>query len=288
MNLDIATCQRLLPSFHDDAPLFEALKGRSLDARGVAWQDIDGTEPVLVRSPWDYTLDMPGFTAWFDRLDAAGALCMNPTRLMRWNIDKRYLLELEAAGHAIVPTRVLPAFEPAAMADIANAECWAAAIAKPVTGAGAEGLVVLDGNTTQSFDASGLAWGDDWPTAPTGACLIQPRLDSIQKGEWSLIYIGGQYSHAVLKLPKPGDIRVQEEHGATSHAAVPPKLVRAAADAIMADQPDAVFARVDGVDDPTLGFVLMELELIEPELFFRYHPPAIERMADEIAARLRA
>ncbi len=287
MTLRVATCRQLAPFFHDDAPLAPAFAAHGIEAVGLPWQDIDGGDPVLVRSVWDYTLDLPGFEAWFDRLDAAGALCINPTSLMRQNLDKRYLLDIEAQGHAIVPTHLMDAFDPARIASLADAEGWSQAVAKPVHGAGAEGLAVVsrDGQV-QDFDLSGNTWSDGWSARPTGVCLVQPMLESIRQGEWSLIYMGGEYSHAVLKTPAAGDIRVQEEHKATSAPAKPPGHVRAAADAIIQDQPEAVFARVDGVDDPALGFVLMELEMIEPELFFRYAPGSVERFVDTVRALL--
>lgn len=289
MTLRIATCRKLAPYFHDDAPLPDAFAARGIEAEGVAWQDIEGSDPVLVRSVWDYTLDIDGFLGWFDRLDAAGATCINPTDVMRRNLDKRYLLDIEAQGHAIIPTTIFDAFDQARVAALADSEGWAAAVAKPVHGAGAEGLVVVERDgAVHDFDLSGNTWSDGWSARPRGACLVQPKLESIRAGEWSLLYFGGVYSHAVLKRPAEGDIRVQEEHKATSAPATPPANVRKAADAIMRDQPDAVFARVDGVDDPGLGFVLMELEMIEPELFFRYHPASVDRFADAVCVALRA
>ncbi len=289
MTLRLATCQKLLPHFHDDAPLPAAFARRGIETAGAAWQDIDGSDPVAVRSVWDYTLDIPGFRAWLDRLDVAGAVCINPTSVMRANLDKRYLLDIEAQGHAIVPTIVLERFDPERIAALADAEGWGAAVAKPIHGAGAEGLAVVERTgVVHAFDLSGNTWSDGWSATPQGACLVQPKLESIRDGEWSLLYFGGVYSHAVLKRPAPGDIRVQEEHKATSAPAEPPAHVRKAADAIMRDQGDVVYARVDGVDDPDLGFVLMELEMIEPELFFRYHPAAIERYCDAVAAMLHA
>ncbi len=278
--LQLATCPALAPAFHDDQPLLDAFPRRGVPAAGRPWQDID-SGPVAIRSTWDYTLHVPAFRDWLDRLDRASAVVVNPTKTIRWNLDKRYLLELQDQGHPVVPSRVLASFDPAEVTRIADEEGWGAAVAKPIVGAGAEGLAVVEGGHAAGFDLSGNTWSEGWSDTPQGPCLVQPRLDSIRRGEWSLIYFEGQFSHAVLKRPKDGDIRVQEEHGATSEAATPPDHVRAAADAIMADQ-DAIVARVDGVDDPGLGFALMELELIEPELFFRYHPGSVERYVDAV------
>ncbi len=285
MPLRLATCPHLSPFFHDDEPLVAAFAARGVEAIGVPWQDVDGDDPVAIRSTWDYTLHVDAFRQWMDHLDRAGTPVVNPTRILRDNMDKRYLLRLQEQGHPIVPTRLLDRFDAASVANIAGDEGWDVAVAKPTIGAGAEGLVtVTSQGRAAGFDVSGNTWGT-FSATPDGPVLVQPRLESIQRGEWSLIYFGGEFSHAVLKRPKHGDIRVQEEHGATSAAATPPEHVRRAADAIMADQ-DATVARVDGVDDPS-GFLLMELELIEPELFFRYHPASVARYVDAVLGAIQ-
>ncbi len=267
--------------FHDDRGLVDAFADHGIEATPKDWKRIlpDGT-PVLIRTPWDYAQHATRFMAWLDALDEAGGAVVNPTGLMRWNLDKRYLLDLEVKGHTIVDTRAATSLQAATA--VATKAGWSDAIAKPVIGGGAEGLHRIQEGKLLPVAAEGNAWG---AAEATGRVLVQPYMPEIQNGEWSLFFFGGDFSHAVLKSPATGDFRVQEEHGGTTRPATPPGHVEAAARAIVADVREAVYARVDGLD--VRGrFRLMELELIEPELYFRYAPNAIDRFAEAVASRL--
>lgn len=283
MRLLLATGHGGAGLFHDDQHLPAAFSKHGIDARPQDWKSIAPDEtPVLIRTPWDYAQHADRFAAWFDDLDAAGTLVLNPTSVLRWNMDKRYLLELEEAGHAIVPTRIAPRLEDAR--DVAALAGWSDTVVKPVVGGGAEGLHRLRHGQLQPLAATGNPWG---AANASGACLVQPFLPEIEAGEWSLFFFGGTYSHAILKRPAAGDIRVQEEHGGRTIQAKPTDAMLVAAAAIAAEVPDAVYARVDGVvvDDE---FLLMELELIEPELYFRHTTGGEDRFAAAIATVLRA
>jgi hypothetical protein len=113
-------------------------------------------------------------------------------------------------------------------------------------------------------------------------------MDEIRhEGEWSLMFFGGKFSHAVLKTPLPGDFRVQSDFGGKSRSAEPPAFVlECAVRAVQAVTP-TLYARVDGVVNQA-QFRIMELELIEPALFLSSHPAAPERFADAIANALRS
>ncbi len=288
-SLHLATCPDLRHGFHDDLPLVPALAAHGIHAHFTPWQEIDPAdpEPVLVRSPWDYTLHRERFGAWLDALVASGTPCLNPARLMRWNLDKRYLLELEARGHRIVPTRLMEAFDAAGAQAISAEAGWERAIAKPIVGAGASGLVRISADGVQPFSAEGNTWAPDTDAFPVGPCFVQPEIPAIHsEGEWSLFFFGGKFSHAVRKLPAAGDIRVQEEHGGRTVSDVPPAATRQAAEGMLKDLPEpSVYARVDGVHHDG-AFCLMELELIEPEMFLRHEPRAAARFADVVAKRL--
>jgi len=268
--------------FHDDAGLPAAFAAHGVEATPRDWKRIgpDGT-PVLIRTPWDYAQHVPRFLAWLAELDGAGTPVVNPTDVLRWNLDKRYLLDLEVNGHAIVPTRAVRSLDQAVEA--AGRAGWTDAVAKPVTGGGAEGLHRIRDGRLEPIAAIGNPWG---AAGATGRVLVQPFLSQVQEGEWSLFFFGGAYSHAVRKMPASGDFRVQEEHGGTTRAAVPPASVVEAASAIVADVPEAVYARVDGVEVEGRSR-LMELELIEPELYLRHAPDAVDRFAAAVARTLQ-
>jgi glutathione synthase/RimK-type ligase-like ATP-grasp enzyme len=121
------------------------------------------------------------------------------------------------------------------------------------------------------------------------AYLVQPYLSEIETdGEWSLMFFGGEYSHSVRKLPKAGDFRVQSGHGGRSEPMVPSQLILDAAHrAVNLGVPTSMYARVDGVVHDG-QFLVMELEVIEPELFFRADPQAAGRFADRLLAYVKA
>ena len=114
--------------------------------------------------------------------------------------------------------------------------------------------------------------------------MVQPYVESIESdGELSLLFYGGEYSHAVRKLPARGDFRVQIDRGGTASRMEPPAAVIADARRALSVVPGQVaYARVDGcmIDG---RFTLMELEVLEPGLFMRFDPHAAERFAKVIA-----
>jgi glutathione synthase/RimK-type ligase-like ATP-grasp enzyme len=122
--------------------------------------------------------------------------------------------------------------------------------------------------------------------------MVQPFLPEIQEGEWSLVFLGGEYSHAVVKRPADGDFRVQHDFGGTVERREPEgsliedarNVLRAAAKATKTAIGDILYARVDGIVRDG-GLLLMELEVIEPVLFFSHAPGAAARMAELIVAR---
>jgi hypothetical protein len=201
---------------------------------------------------------------------AAMTLLWNPLEVIRWNIRKTYLLELAARGVRIVPTRFGHGAELEELRALGGQH-----VLKPVVGANADDTFVLDGARSASQLVTRFA-NREW--------MLQPFVSSIRTGgEHSLFYFGNRYSHAVVKQPKPGDFRVQEEHGARISREDPAADLRAAADAVMAAAGKPLLqARVDLVRLDDGAAALMELELIEPSLYFREDAGAAERFADAL------
>lgn len=236
---------------------------------------------VVVRSTWDYWDHVDAFAAWLDRLGTLPRVANDPA-LMRWNLDKRYLLELAARGAPLAPTRLVdPTAE--SLAAAMDAGGLAEAVVKPVVGAGASGLSRVRREDRAGLDAAAAALG--------GAGLLQALIPEIATaGETSLVYFDGAFSHAVVKRPKAGDIRIQEQHGGRTEAVVAPASAIAAGARILSLLPNAAtYARVDVVlretapgVDPALW--LMEVEVLEPSLYLDHAPPASARA---FAAALR-
>ena len=249
-----AACPQLTD---DDRLLIPAFARRGVCAVPAVWDaDINWSrfDRVVLRSCWDYHLRLSEFLTWLEQLERSDIPLSNSARLVRWNADKNYLRELHARGVRIPPTFWIEEHQECDVATILRKMGWASAIAKPVVSASAHGL-------QQIFV--------DRPTAIRGPVIIQPFLTEVPNhGEWSLVFLGGEYSHSVLKRAAPGDFRVQWQYGGTATSAEPHPEVLRAATKIIGSLQQADYARVDGIvcgDD----FVLMELELIEPVLFLK-------------------
>jgi glutathione synthase/RimK-type ligase-like ATP-grasp enzyme len=260
----------------DDRLVLPELAARGLAAEAVPWgAPLDPARHTLavLRTPWDYTQQLDTFLAW---CDAAPVPLLNPAPLVRWNAHKRYLLELERSGAArLSPTVVLQredAAERPSAADLAHElhgrgsdDPLRRLVVKPAVSAGARGTFVLD---PAAPDAEALL-----DAAVRAADVLVQRYERrlVERGEWSLLFFAGAYSHAVRKRPRAGDFRVQANHGGTLAAAEPPPRLVADARRLVGrvGGPDLLYARVDGFEGADGGFVLVELELIEPELFLR-------------------
>ena len=237
------------------------------DAR---WSDYDA---VIVRSTWDYQRAPAAFLEALARIDTATRLA-NPRELMRWNLDKRDLGELAARGVPVVPTEFGEGLDRErldAMLSAATAEC----VIKPAISAGAERTFRV------RPDAGEADRGEIVAAHAATAWMWQPFLPQVvDPGEYSLFYFNGAFSHAIVKTPKPGDFRVQEEWGGDIRRIEATEAMHAAAAAVLAAlDDDTLYARVDLVDDGAGGYWLIELELIEPSLYLRKDAGAPARFA---------
>lgn len=237
-------------------------------------RSVDGIAPLIA---WGYHLD-PG--RWFDLLDRIAfrrVACANPVSVLRWSSDKAYLEELEGKGVAVVPSLVGHGDEPDLMARARERFPQAdELVVKPLVSASAAGTHRLARDAALPDDAAGRR------------LMVQPfQPEILTSGEMSLIYFGGRYSHAAIKTPKPGDYRVQPEFGGGEVEVEAPAAARAVAEAALGHAPDATaYARVDLVSDGKGGWLLMELELVEPDLFLRYAPD--DAFATSLKAMLSA
>ncbi len=266
--------------------LVAALANQGVAADVLPW---DGTTNwatyplVVVRTPWDYFQRLPEFLNWAERTSACTRL-VNPLAVLRWNSHKGYLRELALHGIATVPTRWLehcPGISPQVREQQAHTELqalgaqgWEELVVKPAVSIGAIGALrasVADPACTTHLAA----------LRAEGDVLVQPYLPSLaESGEASLVYFGGQFSHAIRKRPAAGDFRVQDMYGGTVEACTPtPEETALAAQALACTPAPTTYARVDLVRLPDGRPAVMELELIEPELFLGADPQAPERFA---------
>jgi glutathione synthase/RimK-type ligase-like ATP-grasp enzyme len=272
----------------DDRLLADALLARGVSVDAVPWSDPearwDAFDAVVVRSCWDYFHRAHDFHRWLDRLEAIGARVHNDVRVLRWNAEKTYLRDLEARGIPVIPTWWLDVGATTTLRELRRDTGWAELVVKPTVSGGAHRTwrSAPDAETAHDPELAAMTGA--------GAVMVQPLVREIEReGEWSLVFVGGAYSHAVLKRPGSGDFRVQREHGGTLEAAKPAASVIAAAERAIAAMPFGaeapLYARVDGciVDGRLL---LMELEVLEPELFLRFAPESAARLTDVLLSRM--
>ena len=244
----------------------------------MEWAAFDA---IVIRSTWDYHRRFGEFDRWLAELEHAGCTVWNPCRLLRWNANKRYLADLAERGVPIVPTAWMQADGGPSLGEIMDLNGWDEVVVKPTISATAHGTRRVRRNEADSNGRNGHG-------APeAGELLVQPLVREIATtGEWSLVFFGGVFSHSVRKRPVVGDFRVQEEFGGSSVAEAAPSHVAAAAQAVLAAVTGPwLYARVDGVETRQ-GFRLMELEMLEPLLFFELEPAAPARFSEAMAVRL--
>lgn len=278
MRVMLASCRDLPAHEHDDLPLVAALRAAGASCETAAWDDPEAAwsraDACLIRTTWDWQERPLAFLAWVDRVGAATRL-FNPPELVRWNLDKRYLRQLESEGVPVVPTRWLEAGDAKSLDRELDALGCPRAFLKPVFGANALGTLRFDD------DAAGRARARAHLAARREPFLLQPYLETVEsRGEVSVIFVAGEITHAVRKIPRAGDYRVQDDWGATDRPeSVSPEL-RAAATSAHALAPwPALYARADFLEAPDGRLLLTELELVEPSLFFRHAPEAAAVLA---------
>lgn len=270
---------------HDDGLLLAALQAQGVRAVRVDWADpaVDWAQfkGLVFRTTWDYFDRFPEFAAWLQQVKGQTQLC-NPATIVEWNMDKHYLADLAAQGLPVVPSQFVERGSQVTVPELLAAAGWAEAILKPCVSGSARHTyrVNRDNAATLTPIAQQLL--------ATESLIFQPFITSVvAHGEETLMVLDGQFSHAVRKVPQAGDFRVQDDYGGTVHECVPSaEQIALAERAVRLCQPLPAYGRVDMVQDAAGQWVLMELELIEPELWLRKHPPAATALAEAIIARM--
>lgn len=262
----------------DDRLAVDALQRVGAQTDALCWDDPRADwkryAAVVVRSCWDYHLRPAEFAAWLEAREQDGTPLWNPAAVLRWNMDKAYLAGLAGRGALLPPTIWLERGSRAELGAILEENGWTEAVVKPSISASAYQTRIARLPAAQA-DQRAL----DEILKSSGA-LVQEFLPQVsQHGEWSLIFFGKQFSHAALKRAGEGEFRVQSEYGGSEHAGTPSPALIEQARAVLDSVPgELLYARVDGVEvDGRL--VLMELELIEPVLFFGKDNQAPQRFA---------
>jgi glutathione synthase/RimK-type ligase-like ATP-grasp enzyme len=247
--------------------------------RQWAWSAFD---MVVIRSTWDYWSDVAGFLDVL-RLIETESLLENPLELVRWNLSKTYMKDLERSGVGVVPT-LWPGRPTAGMLQACFEELeLEELVIKPVIGANGEDAFRISREDSQSsLERIAAFFGER-------DAMIQPFMARVlTEGEFSLFYFNGDFSHAILKVPAPNEFRSQEERGAEVIPVTPePLLLERGAQAVATISTAPLYARIDFVRDENDDFRVMEMELIEPSMYLRTDPSAPARFAAAIDQRFR-
>jgi len=265
----------------EDQLVIDALKKENFSVIKTNWDNPDmdwsAVKMLIFRTTWDYHHRFDEFKKWLDKVEKTCEL-INPSSIIFWNIDKHYLADLSAKGIKIIPSTFIEIGEQKSLAEIVAASGYEKIILKPTISAAARETFKISLDEIPSHESNFKK------LIAKEAFLIQPFIESIEdEGEVSFMVFGGQYSHAVLKKAKPGDFRVQDDFGGTVHEYLANEQEIAFAErCVKACDPMPLYARVDVVWDHMNEMCLSELELIEPELWFRRCPEAATDLAKHI------
>lgn len=286
-----------------DDPLVEALQARGATVHRPVWHDPDvdwsSFDLALVRTAWDYVERRDEFVAWAARAAELTRL-WNPPDVLRWNSHKSYLLELEERGAPVVPTAWLGQGDRIELAQLLRDRDWARAVVKPAIASGSRGMVRVAVRGARGADHDGIVGAGEVDLdagqrhlddlLSIGDAMVQPFLARVaERGELSVVVVNGAVSHAVRKVPRIGEYRIQEGYGGR----YAPEPVTAEVDALARWVVDATGAqlfisRVDLLEDDTGALQLAELEACEPDLYVRAVPESAGPIAEAILRRARA
>lgn len=265
----------------EDALVKEGLEKEGLNVKRVAWSDPEFdwtcTKYALFRTTWDYFEQSEAFISWLQKTSTKTTF-INSYNLAKWSLDKHYLQDLESKGVRIVPTLFLEKGDMRTLQEIINANNLEECVLKPAISAAARETYKIGTSNISNYEEIFKR------LIQKETMLLQPFIKSVTaRGEISLMIIGESFSHAVLKIAKPGDFRVQDDFGGTVHDYQPNKEeIALAIRAVKACPETPIYARVDIVEDAQGNPAVSELELVEPEMWFRKRTEAAIELGKKI------
>ena len=277
----IATCSNLPTWEMDDHPFYQALCDQNFDISLEIWDDPNvcwsNYDLCLIRTTWDYSVKYENFIAWIEFVSTQTTL-INPKELLIWNISKTYLFELEKKGIPIAPSLIiepkddiLAKFGSSSFSDSPKFFC------KPLIGASSI--------FTLRFERHETSLLMEHFYNVSRPMILQPYISTVEEqGEYSLIYFGAMFSHAVQKIPVKGDYKVQDDYGANDKPFlnIPQKLFDISESILNHLPKNSSYIRIDFLNMQGLygrDWVVNEVECIEPSLFFRHSQDAPQNFA---------
>ena len=280
MNIALLTCERLPNLTENDQLIIPELVKHNIQSKAVIWNDksvnwID-YDYLVFRNTWDYYEKETEFNHWLKQIKQLGIKTLNTLEIIQKNKHKFYLQTLEKQGFKILPTVFIEKTTELNLAEIIPNH-WKKAVIKPAFSAGSYLTKVFDVIDIEKINEQYQ------PIATAEDLLLQEFMPEIQsEGESSFIFFNKQFSHAVNKKPAPGDFRIQVQFGGQYTAFKPNDALIHQAQQIVNTFKDALlYARVDGILCNN-QLQLMEIECIEPDLYFQYGEGALQKFVDSI------
>ena len=270
---------------YEESLIISRLLERGVKCKRVEWDnpqfDWGNCKLALFRTTWDYYEKLPEFLNWLSKTSEKIEL-INSRETILWNLNKKYLSDLENKGISVVPTFFFSKGESVSPGELFSKAGSEEIVIKPIVSGTAKDTYRLNSNNISALTPTAI------DLFRKQDMMLQPFQKSIvNDGEISLIVIGGKCTHAIKKIPKAGDFRVQDDYGGEVSPYFPSDEERRfASEAINNCGYSVLYGRVDLVRSNQGKLAIMELELIEPELFFRFYTPSARALADLIVDRL--
>ena len=265
----------------EDELVINALKEKNLSVVKKDWNDSifdwETTRSILFRSTWDYFDKFELFKKWFSKTKNK-CLMINSTETIEWNIDKHYLLDLQEHQIPIPNSEFIKRGSSIDLSLLMQKKNWNEIVVKPTISGAAK-------NTHRLKEEEIIQFGPTWEKLIYKEDFIVQEFQNnvITEGEVAMIVIGGKFTHAVLKKAKEGDFRVQDDFGGSIAIYNPSEeMVKLAEKCTRILTPIPSYARVDIIWDNLRELAVSELELIEPELWFRLNPNAAQKLAHHV------
>jgi glutathione synthase/RimK-type ligase-like ATP-grasp enzyme len=270
LDVALATCIRTPEVDNDLQPLLDALRAEGLSTEALAWDDpgadFASARLTLLRSTWNYSEKPAAFLEWIGRTATHSSL-WNPEATVRWNAHKSYLLDLQTRGVPVVPTHLARQGDPVALADIMRARGWSEVVVKPAVSGGSRATIRVgpDDQARGEAHLRTLVARED--------VLVQPYQRSVEgHGERAVVTVERVPMHAVRKSPR----FLGDPESVSEAVPIEDDEREVVARALGAVPGPLLYARVDVARDPDGRPRVMELELIEPSLFFLQSPRTLE------------
>jgi glutathione synthase/RimK-type ligase-like ATP-grasp enzyme len=271
--------------YYEDFLVQDALNKQGLKTLRLAWDEINfnwsKTKAILFRTTWDYFDRFNEFSIWLTKVSKETTL-FNSEQIIRWNIDKHYLQDLDNKGIHIAKTHFIEQNTKISLQELHKQLNWHETVLKPCVSGAARHTYKLNNNNISNYESLFTK------LIAQESMMLQPfQYNIVSEGEVSMMVFNGKFTHAVLKKAKDGDFRVQDDFGGTVHEYKPTLTEITFAEKVVKACPELpIYARVDIFTDNANNIALSELELIEPELWFRHFPEAANELAKTLKTQI--